>query len=58
MRAAPPARVLSVQLEYSDAYARVMQAVRKAPQHTARGFRVAVRPCVMLHLGWRRACSC
>eukprot|EP00742_Colponemidia_sp_Colp-10_P000642 GILJ01000700.1.p1 GENE.GILJ01000700.1~~GILJ01000700.1.p1 ORF type:complete len:506 (+),score=92.99 GILJ01000700.1:73-1518(+) len=35
-------RIKAVQLEYSDAYAQLTQALRKAPQNSATGFRLAV----------------
>lgn len=35
-------RIKAVQLAYTDAYLNLQQALRKSPQHTARGFRVAV----------------
>ena len=31
-------RIHAIQLEYSDSYVRLMQAIRKAPQDTAKGF--------------------
>jgi len=35
-------RIKSIQLDYADAYASLLGAMRKAPQHSARGFRLAV----------------
>eukprot|EP01015_Nassula_variabilis_P028169 TRINITY_DN585_c0_g1_i1.p1 TRINITY_DN585_c0_g1~~TRINITY_DN585_c0_g1_i1.p1 ORF type:complete len:274 (-),score=66.29 TRINITY_DN585_c0_g1_i1:63-884(-) len=37
------ARIKSVRLEYVDAYSKVMQSLRKAPEHTAFGFRVSAQ---------------
>jgi hypothetical protein len=39
-------RVQAIQLEYSDAYQRLMMAVRKAPQDCAQGFTIMVSRCV------------
>jgi 26S proteasome regulatory subunit N3 len=47
-------RVQAIQLDYSDAFNKLMQAIRKTPSHTAHGFRVAVyklTTCVQLLLG-------
>ena len=35
-------RIKAVQLEYSEAHKNLLQAVRKAPQHTAVGFKQTV----------------
>jgi len=35
-------RIKSIQLDYADAYSSLLGAMRKAPQHSARGFRLAV----------------
>jgi len=41
-------RIRTVQLEYSEAYACLMQAVRKAPQKQAAGFRAAVNKLLVI----------
>ena len=44
-------RVQAIQLEYSDAYQRLMMAVRKAPQETAAGFtRMVYKLAVLVQL--------
>ena len=42
-------RIKAIQLEYSEARKHLLQALRKAPQHTAVGFKQTVRLDV-LHL--------
>lgn len=36
-------RIKAIQLDYSDAHQRLLQAIRKAPQHGAPGFRQTVQ---------------
>lgn len=36
-------KIKAIQLEYSEAHKNLLQAFRKAPQHTAIGFKQAVR---------------
>ena len=36
-------RIKAVQLEYTEAHKNLLQAIRKAPQHTAVGFKQTVR---------------
>eukprot|EP00163_Fabomonas_tropica_P018723 TRINITY_DN33117_c0_g1_i1.p1 TRINITY_DN33117_c0_g1~~TRINITY_DN33117_c0_g1_i1.p1 ORF type:complete len:544 (-),score=147.33 TRINITY_DN33117_c0_g1_i1:218-1714(-) len=41
-------KIKAIELDYSEAHARLSQALRKAPQSTARGFRVAVQKLACL----------
>ncbi|PRP79338.1 proteasome 26S non-ATPase subunit 3-like [Planoprotostelium fungivorum] len=42
------ARIKSIQLDYADAYSSLLGAMRKAPQHSAKGFRLAVTKLVVI----------
>ena len=39
---APAGKIYAIQLDYQRSYASLMQALRKAPQHTGLGFRITV----------------
>jgi len=41
-------RIKSIQLDYADAYSSLLGAMRKAPQHSAKGFRLAVTKLVVI----------
>jgi len=43
-------RIKAIQLEYSEAYTRLLQAIRKAPQDSAVGFLQTVRGCWAVNL--------
>ena len=40
-------RIKAVQLEYTEAHKNLLQAIRKAPQHTAVGFKQTVSTCTV-----------
>jgi len=39
-------RIKAIQLDYSEAHRHLLQAMRKAPQHTAVGFKQTVLLCI------------
>jgi len=39
-------RIKAIQLDYSEAHRHLLQAMRKAPQHTAVGFKQTVVFCI------------
>lgn len=50
-----PGRIKAIQLEYSEARRTLTNALRKAPQHTAVGFKQTV--CRHLQGGGARTCA-
>ncbi len=48
-------RIKAIQLEYTEAHKNLLQAIRKAPQHTAVGFKQTVSG-YHYHLNFRTKC--
>ena len=47
-----PGLIKAIQLDYSEAHKHLLSAIRKAPQHTAVGFKQHVRIFPELHIPW------
>lgn len=41
-------RIKALQLDYSEAHLKLTQAIRKSPEHTASGFKLAVKKLLIL----------